>query len=625
MRQILENETPYGTIRNQINSNFEELYSKQGIKIFEFMKNSSTIISDVEYDEILATLDAGIPIYIRLDDVPGKSYIFPVLKADSNVLDDKGNVVLALTYSTYIDSGVDVYSEIITISTDSPHKQSYMKRALGADEKQDKIKIFEFVNRPGYTLAMSNDEYAELLQYVNTGKLAYVKITQYGEETGNVYPILQCGKDANDKYLTINYNTTVDANNDVYLGVIKISTTESSHSVAFNRIALGFSKKQDKESSELQTTDKTIVGAINEIKSSFDNKQDTVSYDLETVENTIVGAINEVYLKEKFIDENKQDKESSELLTTNKTIVGAINEVNGKVGAGDICILDVDTYNHNNDYNTIYNAVKSNKIIIIAGNETANDNTTKRYFVATSIKSSNGFELKFDYKDITYTVGDTNSNTNGIQLSKYINTFYIRNINNKIEILNKVYIAAFGEVTVLILANQLDKYTEARFNVIIINDVNIDGFTKCRIETVDKIWRTGNFIVITFYSVNKSLVGYNTYKYSKETGKLEGSTFVEIGNTVISKSSIDSGSIDSKQYQDILAAMSYKNNIVIGEKSASGKTHYIASGQQINNNIKLLYTDDEYMYIYNISLTANSDGSHTVTKETKKLAFDTST
>ena len=148
---------------------------------------------------------------------------------------------------------------------------------------------------------------------------------------------------------------------------------------------------------------------------------------------------------------------------------------------------------------------------------------------------------------------------------------------------------------------------------------------KCRLETVDKIWRTGNLIAMTFYRVNNSVLRYNTYRYSKETGKLEGSSFVEIGNLVISKSSIDSGSVDSKQYQDILKAMSYKCNIVIGEENTSNKTHYIASGQQINNNIKLLYTDGEYMYIYNISETTNSDGTHTVTKETKKLAFDTST
>lgn len=564
MRQILENETPYGTIRNQINSNFEELYSEKGIQIFDFSKNSSTVMNDDTYNKIMEAIEAQVPIYVHITDDTHSQYIFPVLKVE-NVLDEHGQQVHELTYNTYIDSGVDVYSEIITISTSSPHNQGYMKRALGLDEKQDKIKIFEFVHKPLHIFKMSNDEYAELLQYVNTGKLAYVKVTEYGKGNGYVYPILQCGEDANGYNLIINYNVTVDANNDVYSDVIKISTTESNHSVKFNKKALGFANKQDKESSELQTTDKTIVGAI--------------------------------------------------------------NELNGKVGAGDIFILDVDTYNHDTDYENVYNAVKSNKIIIVAGNETANDNTTKRYFVATSIKSSGGFELKFYYDNITYTVSDTESNTNGIQLLRRVNNFYISTAYDRIAPLNNVIIAAFTAISFGDIINQMtSNIEEARFNISIVQTKsNSDAYI---VKNIEDMYIKGGYLVIRYIDYNDEdstdrILNYTIEEYYVTSGS-KYSTMVERVNTLFLYYMGDNTTkIYKEQYSELRLAINEHYNIIVSGSPGYGNYRVSGTIRDKDGIIKLLYIDDESMHIYNISTTENSDGTHTVTKETKKLAFTT--
>lgn len=566
MRQVLENETSYGTIRNQINSNFEELYSEKGILIFDFMKKRSTIIDDEEFDRLIADIEAQIPIYVHITDDTHSQYIFPVLKVAKNVLDDKGQEVYALTYNTYIDSGVDVYSEIITISTSSPHVQGYTRKKLGFDEKQDKIKIFEFNNIAGQTFAMSNDEYAELLQCVNNGKLAYVKI-KYGKENSRIYPMLECKKAMLNMYIVITYNTLVNANKEVYSQQIKVATSDSAHTVSYDNVALGFANKQDKESSELQTT--------------------------------------------------------------NKTIVGAINELNGSLGAGDICILDVDTYNHDTDYNTIYNAVKNNKIIIIAGNETANDNTTKRYFVANSTKSSNGFELKFYYDNVTYTVSDTDSNTNGIQLSRLVNNFYISTANDMIEPLNNVIIAAFTAISFGDIISQMNSgIEEARFNISIVQTKSDSN--AYIVKNIEDMYIKDNSLVIRYIDYNDEdstdkILNYTIEEYSVTSGS-KYSTMVERVNTLfLYYMSDNTTKIYKEQYSELRSAINEHYNIIVS--GSPGYGNYRVSGTIRDNDsiIKLLYIDDVYMHIYNISTTENSNGTHTVTKETKKLAFDTST
>lgn len=598
MRQILENETPYGTIRNQINSNFEELYSEKGILIFDFLKRSSTAIGDDTYNEIMEAIEAQIPIYVHIADDTHSQYIFPVLKVAKNVLDDRGEQVYALTYNTFIDSGVDVYSEMITLGVNSPHKQSYMKRALGLDEKQDKIKIFEFNNRDGYTFAMSNDEYAELLQYVNTGKLAFIKLTDR-TRADYIYPILECGKDMLDTNIVIKYNTVVDANKEVYSEQIKVATADSAHIVSYDNVALGFA--------------------------------------------------------------NKQDKESSELLTTNKTIVGAINEVNSKVGAEDICILDVDTYDHDTDFNRIYNAVKNNKVIIIAGNEHSWGN--KNYFTA-SVKlytakddeTKNDFTLKFAYDFVTYTVYDSVTNTDGLKLSKFINTFFV-DLNNKqkIKIKNDIHIYKLRDtdyyeaVNFNTLLNQVKNYDRAKFTIVNVKDdggsssssdrINheIENIVTCK-YVKNKASETDDFLDLTWYLyvVDKdseysfyghfiTLISARFDSNGNYVSDSEYSCETNIGSKLIIVE-VDNNNMDNRSYNllkdDIYLPIVIRSGNKLIQPMCVDKKYLNSE----NGYITVVYIDDSFKVIkLTVQATENSDGTHNVTKETKKLAFDTST
>ena len=594
VRQILENETSYGTIRNQINSNFEELYSEKGIQIFDFSKNSSTIMDDDTYNKIMEAIEAQVPIYVHITDDTSSQYIFPVLKIEK-VLGDMGQEMYALAYNTYIDSGVDVYSEIITLGVNSPHEQGYMKRALGLDEKQDKIKIFEFNNRAGYTLAMSNDEYAELLQYVNTGKLAFIKLTDK-TRAGYIYPILECGKDKLDTNIVIKYNTVVDANKEVYSEQIKVATADSAHIVSYDNVALGFANKQDKESDELQTTEKTIVGAI--------------------------------------------------------------NELNGKVGTDDIFILDVDTYNHDTDFNRIYNAVKNNKVIIIAGNEYHWGN--KNYFTASvklytakSDATKNDFTLKFAYDFVTYTVYDSVTNTDGLKLSKFINTFFVDLTNlQKIRIKNNIHIyklkdTDYEAVNFNTLLNQVKNYDRNKFTIINVKDRGgsssssdlidheIENIVTCK-YVKDTAVETDDFLDFTWYSYvfdkNDTHSFYGNYiilitaRFDSNGNYVSDSVYsgeTYIGSKLIN---VGIGNMDKKSYDllkdntDLPIMIKSDNKLIqpmcVDKKNLDSENEYIT----------VVYIDDSFKVIkLTVQGTVNSDGTHTITKETKKLAFDTST
>ena len=62
------------------------------------------------------------------------------------------------------------------------------------------------------------------------------------------------------------------------------------------------------------------------------------------------------------------------------------------------------------------------------------------------------------------------------------------------------------------------------------------------------------------------------------------------------------------------------------DNSKSKYVYYILKAEWTNVfKITLSYIDTTNMHIYTISETKNSSNTHTVTKETKKLAFDTST